>query len=114
MTSAQFSGTIADVPLIVKSANAESERRINPSWTIAYLKSRLEPITGVPASSQRLFIRVTSHDPVEIQAANEEATQLTGFGLQAYAELTASFRLLCTVITFAVDIITIMRYIQIM
>jgi tubulin-specific chaperone B len=31
-----------------------SERRITPSWTISHLKTKLEPITGIPAQSQSL------------------------------------------------------------
>ncbi|KAK5070819.1 hypothetical protein LTR64_003793 [Lithohypha guttulata] len=37
-----------------------SERRITPSWTLSELKTRLEPITGIPASSQ--FLRTLSID----------------------------------------------------
>ncbi|OAL36551.1 hypothetical protein AYO20_04167 [Fonsecaea nubica] len=31
-----------------------AERRITPTWTVSQLKSKLEPITGIPASSQTL------------------------------------------------------------
>ncbi|EXJ61092.1 hypothetical protein A1O7_05245 [Cladophialophora yegresii CBS 114405] len=34
-----------------------AERRITPSWTVAQLKAKLEPITGIPASSQSLRTR---------------------------------------------------------
>lgn len=80
----------ADVPLIISSPNSSSERRISPSWTIAHLKSRLEPITGVPAGSQQLSLRVASQDAVPITAVNEEQTRLTSFPLQPYAEITVS------------------------
>ncbi|KAH7117927.1 CAP Gly-rich domain-containing protein [Dendryphion nanum] len=78
----------ADVPLLISSPNSSSERRISPSWSIAHLKSRLEPITGVPASSQQLSLRAGSQDVVSISAADEETTQLAAFPLQPYAELT--------------------------
>ncbi|QRC96301.1 hypothetical protein JI435_012400 [Parastagonospora nodorum SN15] len=78
----------ADVPLIINSPNSSSERRISPSWTIAHLKSRLEPITGVPAGSQQLSLRVASQDAVPITAVDEEQTRLTSFPLQPYAEIT--------------------------
>ncbi|KAF1917994.1 CAP Gly-rich domain-containing protein [Ampelomyces quisqualis] len=78
----------ADVPLIVSSPNSSSERRISPAWTIAHLKSRLEPITGVPAGSQQLSLRLASQDAVPISAADEEQTRLTSFPLQPYAEIT--------------------------
>jgi hypothetical protein len=79
-----------DVPLLINSSNASSERRISPSWTIAHLKTRLEPITGVPASSQQLSLRVASQDAVPITAVDEEHTQLAAFPLQPYAEITVS------------------------
>jgi hypothetical protein len=82
--------SVADVPLLVSSPNSSSERRISPSWTIAHLKSRLEPITGVPASCQQLSLRVGSQDAVPITAADEEQTRLTSFPLQPYAEITVS------------------------
>jgi len=34
-----------------------AERRITPSWTIAQLKSKLEPVTGIPFTSQLLRAR---------------------------------------------------------
>jgi tubulin-specific chaperone B len=34
-----------------------SERRITPSWTISQLKTKLEPITGIPSTSQSLRTR---------------------------------------------------------
>ncbi|KIV99112.1 uncharacterized protein PV09_09208 [Verruconis gallopava] len=81
-------GSVADVPLLIRSANAQSERRVNPSWTIAHFKSRLEPITGIPSAAQKLTLRTASHDAIAIEAASEEQTQLAAFGLQPYAELS--------------------------
>ncbi|KAF2471289.1 uncharacterized protein BDR25DRAFT_303348 [Lindgomyces ingoldianus] len=78
----------ADVPLLISSHNSSSERRITPSWSIAHLKSRLEPITGIPASCQQLTLRVGSQDGIAVTAADEEQTQLSSFPLQPYAEIT--------------------------
>jgi hypothetical protein len=78
----------ADVPLLISSPNSSSERRISPSWTIAQLKGRLEPITGVPAGSQQLSLRVGSQDAVALTAPDEEQTRLAAFPLQPYAEIT--------------------------
>jgi tubulin-folding cofactor B len=77
----------ADVPLLISSPNSSSERRISPSWSIAHLKSRLEPITGVPAGSQQLSLRVGSQDAVPITALDEEHARLAQFPLQPYAEI---------------------------
>jgi hypothetical protein len=79
-----------DIPLLVKSADSGSERRINPSWSVAHLKTRLEPITGIPASAQKLSLRIGSRDAVPIEASDEENTQLSSFPLQAYAEIFVS------------------------
>ena len=88
MSSLHSFGSAPDIPLLIKSSNAASERRVNPSWTIAHFKSRLEPITGIPSHSQTLSFRIGSQDAVPISAADEEAVQLSAFGLQAYAEVT--------------------------
>ncbi|KAL5118824.1 hypothetical protein ACEQ8H_003327 [Pleosporales sp. CAS-2024a] len=77
-----------DVPLLVTSPSSSSERRISPSWTIAHLKARLEPITGVPAACQQLALRLASHDAVPLTAHDEEHTPLSSFPLQPYAEIT--------------------------
>jgi len=80
----------ADIPLLIASANSSSERRIAPAWTVAHFKSRLEPITGIPASAQRLTVRIGSQEPVAMAAADEETTQLASFPLQPYAEIYVS------------------------
>lgn len=90
MSILQSLGTAADIPLLIKSSNASSERRINPSWTIAHLKTRLEPITGIPSSTQKLTIRLNSQNVIPIEATDEETATLERYGLQAYAEITVS------------------------
>jgi len=80
----------ADIPLLIASANSSSERRITPAWTVAHFKARLEPITGIPASAQRLTVRTGSQEPVIMGAADEEATTLATFALQPYAEIYVS------------------------
>jgi hypothetical protein len=79
---------MADIALIVISDNTSSERRITPSWTLAQLKTRLEPITGVPASAQQLSLKdATGSGSILLTASNEEATQVASFPLAPYAEL---------------------------
>jgi tubulin-folding cofactor B len=96
MSTPHAFGAVADIPLLIKSVNAQSERRVNPAWTIAHFKSRLEPITGIPSSTQKLSFRIASQDAVSIEAANEEQVQLSSFGLQPYAEITVSSNRLLT------------------
>lgn len=58
--------TQPDIPLLVIVPNdadpsgrplLSAERRITPSWTVSQLKAKLEPVTGIPASSQSLRTR---------------------------------------------------------
>lgn len=80
--------TSPDVPLLIRSDNSSSERRVTPSWTIEHFKARLEPITGIPAQCQRLTLKVTSSQPPQaIEALDEASTQLANWPLQAYAEI---------------------------
>ena len=77
----------ADVPLLITSENSSSERRVTPAWTIAHLKGRLEPITGIPAGCQKLQLKIASQAPQPIEAADEDATQVYQWPLQPYAEI---------------------------
>ncbi|MCJ1234166.1 hypothetical protein MMC14_002124 [Varicellaria rhodocarpa] len=79
--------TSPDIPLIIQSANTSSERRITPSWTISQLKSKLEPVTGIPPSCQKLTLRLPGQDHVAIEAQDEDYVQVGSWSLQAYAEV---------------------------
>ena len=81
---------MADVPLQVISEQAASERRISPSWSINQLRGRLEPITGIPPSSQKLSLKAVGGERIAIEAADEENTRLSSFPLAPYAELHVS------------------------
>jgi tubulin-folding cofactor B len=78
---------MADVPLNVVSENAVSERRITPSWSISQLRTKLEPITGIPPSFQVLSLKVPGSQNIAIQAADEDNTRLSSYPLAPYAEL---------------------------
>lgn len=80
----------SDISLQITSDNATTERRITPSWTIDQLKTKLEPITGVPPSSQKLTLKLPGQQSIPIQAADEENTQLASFPLAPYAEIHVS------------------------
>lgn len=79
--------SMADVPLQVVSDSTSSERRITPSWTIAQLKAKLEPVTGIPPSSQRLVLKTNGQGKFPIEAVDEHDTRLSDFPLAAHAEL---------------------------
>ena len=81
-----------DIPLIITSAASSSERRITPSWTIAQLKAKLEPVTGISPSSQRLLLRLPNLPERVVEAADEETAQVGQWQLADYAELHVRFR----------------------
>ncbi|KAI1107330.1 CAP Gly-rich domain-containing protein [Jackrogersella minutella] len=78
---------MADIPLQVISENSASERRITPSWSIGQLKRKLEPVTGIPPSSQRISLKIASKETIAVEAVDEDSTLLSNFPLSAYAEL---------------------------
>ncbi|CAK7223715.1 hypothetical protein SCUCBS95973_005273 [Sporothrix curviconia] len=89
---------MADVPMLVVSDTASSERRITPSWTITTLKGKLEHITGVPPSAQSLFLlpaavpgasaaSSAAAPKTPITAADEDSAQLAQFALAPYGEI---------------------------
>lgn len=81
---------MADVPLYVVSDYASAERRITPSWSIFQLRTKLEPITGIPPSCQQIFLKTSSNEKIPIEASDEEAVFLQQFPLAPYAELQVS------------------------
>ncbi|KAL9017119.1 MAG: hypothetical protein Q9185_005521 [Variospora sp. 1 TL-2023] len=77
-----------DIPVLIKSPAACSERRVNPSWTISQLKAKLEPITGIAPSLQTIALRQPHHmEMTAISAADEDRTKIGSWPLLAYAEL---------------------------
>ncbi|KAK2787435.1 hypothetical protein FQN53_005172 [Emmonsiellopsis sp. PD_33] len=68
-----FQPTPVDIPVIVSVASASgggsdgaqsfaSERRITPTWTVSQLKGKLETMTGIPPSSQRLKLKAPGRE----------------------------------------------------
>lgn len=90
------SATPHDIPLLVTVPSDPSnpssqplisaERRITPTWSISTLKSKLEPITGIPALCQTL--RTKSLDGSWLTLAPESAlVGDRGFGLSKGSEI---------------------------
>ncbi|EAW07980.1 tubulin-folding cofactor B [Aspergillus clavatus NRRL 1] len=60
-----FQPTPTDISVIITTPGAAAgpeprfltERRVTPTWTVLQLKSKLETMTGVPPSSQRLLLK---------------------------------------------------------
>jgi len=76
----------ADVIVIITSTNSRSERRISPSWTIEHLKSKLEPITGIPAGCQVLSLAGQT-----INVDTSSATTVDDLRLSNYSELNVRY-----------------------
>lgn len=72
--------------MYVTSEYTSAERRITPSWSIAQLKTKMEPITGIPPSSQRIALKTLTNETIPIEAADEENTYLQNYPLAPYAE----------------------------
>lgn len=87
--------TAADIPLQITSENASAERRITPSWSVAHLKTKLESVTGIPPSSQKLTLRLPDREGVAIEAEDEDGVQLVRWPLQPYAEIHVCSRDIC-------------------
>ncbi|KAI9657010.1 MAG: hypothetical protein M1821_003176 [Bathelium mastoideum] len=78
--------TTVDVPVLVRSENSSSERRVSPLWTIQQFKSRLEPITGIPALHQRLSLGASGSGR-GLEVDDEDASTVEGWALEPYSEI---------------------------
>ena len=79
---------IRDIPLLITSPTSHSERRITPTWSLSTLKQKLEPITGIPPSSQRLSLVLPDQSGVlALEADNEDTTLVGSWPLQAGGEI---------------------------
>ncbi|KAJ1920613.1 hypothetical protein H4219_001171 [Mycoemilia scoparia] len=77
------------VKLFVKSSNSSSERRLNLDDTIGQIKSRLEPVVGIPVGDQILAL----YNGKQLIAKLEDDTQLLGlFQPQDYYILSVDNR----------------------
>lgn len=79
--------TARDIPVRITSATVSAERRITPSWTIAQLKDKLELITGIPNSSQKLTLQHATDQQVVIEAEKEDQMQVGSFVQIPYTEI---------------------------
>ncbi|KAF3941237.1 hypothetical protein ABW19_dt0207270 [Dactylella cylindrospora] len=83
-----LAGLPKDIVVLVSSENAATERRITPSWTVSTLKAKLEPVTGIPPSAQRLSYQVPDGSAiVALEGLDEDATHVSSFNWQQYTKL---------------------------
>ncbi|KAI8621725.1 CAP Gly-rich domain-containing protein [Chytriomyces sp. MP71] len=67
----------AIVTVFVSSEGVTSERRFDKATTIASLKERLEPITGVPAASMKITLYSKADSP--LCTISDDDTKMLGF-----------------------------------
>ncbi|MCJ1479677.1 hypothetical protein MMC13_008363 [Lambiella insularis] len=104
------SQTARDVPLFIISASVSSERRVSPSWTLTQLRAKLEFITGVPPSCQKLTLKLPGQDEVVLEAPDEDTTRVGAWSLQAYAEIQVNDLRPASALTNFTDTSTVTKY----
>lgn len=84
-----------DFNIYVTSYLTSSERRISPQWDLAYLKRRLEGITGIPPSDQTLLhyptstsneVRILS-DGQKYSEERDQATRVLDLNIAPYSRV---------------------------
>lgn len=79
---------MSDIVTYITSEQISSEKRISPSWTIDQLKCKLEPITGIPPSCQRLVIYGTASASTPQPVDEENLDKLIGeYNLVPYGRI---------------------------
>lgn len=78
---------MSDIHIYVTSSLTSSERRVSPQWTLEYLKSRLELITGVEPQHQKLYIYRTSNSSENVEVKNSNETLVSELSLKPYVRL---------------------------
>ena len=81
---------MADISLFVTSDYSASERRVTPSWTVGQFKAKMESVTGIPPTQQRLEYRSAVGERMSMEVADEEGTVLAGFPLAKGGEIHVS------------------------
>ncbi|KAL4786690.1 CAP Gly-rich domain-containing protein [Aspergillus varians] len=88
-----FQPTPADISVVITTASTpsssdeprlHSERRITPTWTVQQVKSKLETMTGVPPSSQRLRLKTPGRPD---QWLDGDDTTIGDWGLMRGSEI---------------------------
>lgn len=78
-----------DLSVFFTSDLTSSERRISPQWTLAYLKTRLEQITGVQPESQVLQYhpQSSSNEYIVLKADDEERVTIAQLGITSFSRI---------------------------
>ena len=84
---------MADIVVFVVSEFSSSERRVTPSWSVVEFKSKMESVTGIPPTQQRLEYK-SGGNRMSMEVADQEGTVLAAFPLAKGGEIHVSFVLL--------------------
>ncbi|KAF8735161.1 hypothetical protein AX14_002617 [Amanita brunnescens Koide BX004] len=75
------------VKVFVVSPDTRSERRFDLHLTVENLKSKLEPVTGIPAANQIISLFDSESNPKATAILNDDTKQLGFYGLQDWQVL---------------------------
>ncbi|KAF9454449.1 hypothetical protein P691DRAFT_808593 [Macrolepiota fuliginosa MF-IS2] len=73
--------------IFVVSPDTRSERRIEPYWTVQELKDKLEVITGIPSSNQRISLLESEGNQNALAQLSENSRELSEYGLRDWQVL---------------------------
>ncbi|KAF3901996.1 hypothetical protein AA313_de0200371 [Arthrobotrys entomopaga] len=77
-----------DIVILVKSENAVTERRVTPTWSVSTLKMKLEPVTGIPPSAQKLSYQLPEATNItSLEELDENTVSISTLGWQIYTKL---------------------------
>ncbi|KAF8647585.1 hypothetical protein AX16_006607 [Volvariella volvacea WC 439] len=71
----------------VVSPDTRSERRLDPHLTVSQLKTKLEPITGIPTGNQVISLFNAENDAQPITRLDDDTKQLGFYGLRDWQML---------------------------
>ncbi|KAL5492645.1 hypothetical protein ACEPAI_4092 [Sanghuangporus weigelae] len=79
-----MSGTVT---VFVVSPDTRSERRFDLHLTVQQLKTKLEPITGIPVSAQRISVKNSEEDPSVVAILDDDNRLLGFYGIRDWQVL---------------------------
>lgn len=79
-----MSGTVT---VFVVSPDTRSERRFDLHLTVEQLKTKLEHITGIPVSAQRITVQNSEEDSSVVATLSDDSRPLGFYGLRDWQVL---------------------------
>lgn len=82
-----MSGTVS---VYVISPDTRSERRFDLHLTVEQLKAKLESVTGIPTSAQRITLHNSEDDAAAVSTLDDDTRPLGFYGLRDWQALKVS------------------------